>query len=130
MDFSPEHERKINEMFNNDIVFVYEWPKKLRSFYSMPKDDKVCYAYDALMGGIEILSGATRIHNPDLLEKQLKAKGMNPKEFKYYVDAFRYGCPPHSGWSFGLERITMALLGIQNIREVTIFPRDINRLVP
>ena len=129
-DFSPKDEREINRLFNDGIVFVYDWPTKIRSFYSMPKDNKTCYAYDALIGGIEILSGATRIHTPKLLEKQMRAKGLNPENFKYYIDAFRYGCPPHSGWSFGLERITMALLGLSNIREATLFPRDPKRLTP
>ena len=80
--------------------------------------------------GLEICSGTQRIHIPEILEKQLKAKNLNPKNFKFYIDAFRYGAPEHSGWSVGLERLTMRVCGKSNIREVTMFPRDRNRITP
>ena len=98
----------------------------------MPKSDnpEICLSYDALYGGRELLSGAVRIHTPELLEKRLKEQGLDPKNFKHYTDAFRYGCPPHAGWSFGLERLTMAMLGLKNIREACLFPRDRNRITP
>ncbi len=132
-DFTPEAERKLCEIHGVDnIVFISEWPTAIRAFYSMPKpgEEKICLSYDALYNGMEILSGATRIHLPELLEKRIKQAGLNPKNFKYYIDAFRYGCPPHSGWSFGLERMTMTMLKLPNIREATMFPRDRNRLTP
>lgn len=129
-DFEPEAERKLCELFPNHIVFTYEWPSSIKPFYIWPKDGKVSGGFDALFGGIEISSGGQRIHVPDILIKQLKVKGLKPESFKWYIDAFRYGAPPHSGWSIGLERMTQTLLGLDNIREATLFPRDRKRLTP
>ena len=81
------------------------------------KDAKLSEGFDALYGGMEISSGGQRIHLPELLEKRLKSKGLNPKNFHSYIDSFRYGSPEHAGWSIGLERLTMALLNLDNIRE-------------
>ena len=83
-----------------------------------------------MYGGTEICSGGQRIHLPELLIKRLKAKGLNPENFKSYVDSFRHGAPQHAGWSIGLERLTQAMLGLDNIREATLFPRDRYRLTP
>jgi len=94
------------------------------------KNPKVAHAFDLIYNGMEICSGTQRIHIPDLLIKQLKSKGLNPDNFKFYVDCFRYGAPPHAGWSIGLERLTMQITGKKNIREVTMFPRDRNRITP
>ncbi|PIO00052.1 aspartate--tRNA(Asn) ligase [archaeon CG10_big_fil_rev_8_21_14_0_10_43_11] len=132
-DLTPEAERMLCKVHGEEnFVFIQEWPTNVRAFYSMPKEgnENVCLAYDALYGGMELLSGATRVHKVDILEKQLRAKGLDPAKFKFYLDAFRYGCPPHSGWSFGLERLTMTVLGLSNIREGTLFARDQNRLTP
>ena len=100
----------------------------------MPKTldpkEKVSKGFDALYGGIEISSGGQRIHLPELLTERLKAKKLNPKDFKYYIDSMKFGAPNHSGWSIGLERFTMTLLGFDNIRETTLFPRDRDRLIP
>ena len=121
-------------MHNGDIVFTHSWPLALKPFYIMPKDadEKSSFSegFDALYFGSEISSGGQRIHIPELLEKALKSKGLNPKDFRSYVDSFRYGAPPHGGWSIGLERFTQNLLGIENIREVVLFPRDRDRLGP
>ena len=131
-DFEPEAERKICEIFPNSIIFTYEWPIELKPFYIWPKDEKkgISAGFDALFGGIEISSGGQRVHIPEILIKQLKSKKLNPENFKWYVDAFRYGAPMHSGWSIGLERITQAILKLDNIREATLFPRDRRRLTP
>jgi len=133
-DLSPEDEKKLNEKFPDTIVFVYSWPTKLKPFYIMPKDEKVdaklSEGFDAIYKGLEISSGGQRIHIPDLLEKKLKSKGLNPKNFKSYVDSFRYGAPPHAGWSIGLERLTQLITGQANIREAVLFPRDRDRLSP
>jgi aspartyl/asparaginyl-tRNA synthetase len=94
------------------------------------KDAKLSEGFDALYGGIEISSGGQRIHIPDLLIARLKAKGLNPDNFKSYVDSFRFGAPPHSGWSIGLERITQIICGLDNVKEATMFPRDRTRLTP
>jgi aspartyl/asparaginyl-tRNA synthetase len=104
----------------------------LKPFYIWPKDEKknVSAGFDALYGGIEISSGGQRVHKADVLIRQLKAKKLNPENFKSYVDSFRYGAPYHAGWSIGLERFTMALLALDNIREACMFPRDRERLTP
>ena len=129
-DFEPEGERKLCELFPNTIVFTYEWPVSIKPFYIWPKDKKVSGGFDALYGGLEISSGGQRVHVPDILIDQLKSKGLNPKDFSWYIDAFRYGAPVHAGWSIGLERLSQAILKVDNIREVTLFPRDRKRLTP
>jgi aspartyl-tRNA synthetase len=129
-DFSPEHERLLCEKYNP--VIITKWPTAVRSFYSMPdpKNPKVCRAYDLLYNGLEISSGAQRIHKLDELLAAFKRKNLDPAGFKFYTDAFRYGMPPHGGWSIGLERFAMALLKLSNIREASLFPRTRERLTP
>lgn len=131
-DFSREHEAKLNEILGEEAYFITEWPTKIRAFYSMPHgdNDEICKAYDLIYRGLEISSGAQRIHIPELLEKQLKFHGCEPQNFKFYIDAFRVGAPPHAGWSIGLERLTMKVCSLANIREATLFPRDRHRTSP
>lgn len=129
-DFEPEAERKLSELFKDTIIFTYEWPSEIKPFYIWPKSKGVSGGFDAVYGGIEISSGGKRIHIPDILIKQLKSKKLNPEDFKWYVDAFRFGAPMHAGWSIGLERLTQAILSLENIREGTLFPRDRRRLTP
>jgi aspartyl-tRNA synthetase len=133
-DLSPEAERKLDDIFPDTIIFVHSWPTSLKPFYIMTKDEKadakLSEGFDALYRGMEISSGGQRIHIHDLLIKRLKAKKLNPKNFKYYSDVFKYGAAPHSGWSIGLERLTQVMLRLGNIREACMFPRDRDRLVP
>lgn len=129
-DLSKDAEAKLGVLFPDTIVFVHDWPIAGKPFYIMPKGDGLSGGFDAIYNGIEISSGGQRVHLPDLLEERLKVKGLNPKDFKGYVDSFRYGAPPHAGWGLGVERLTMIVLGIKNIREVTLFPRDRDRLFP
>lgn len=133
-DFTPEQERKLCEMHKGDIVFTHSWPSAIKPFYIMPrdgkKDAKLSEGFDALYGGMEISSGGQRIHLPELLTEKIKAKGLNPKNFKSYIDSFRFGAPPHAGWSIGLERLTQILCGLDNVKEATMFPRDRDRLTP
>lgn len=133
-DFTPEQEKKLCEMYSGDVVFTHSWPSAIKPFYIMPrgekKDAKLSEGFDALYGGAEIASGGQRIHIPALLVERIKAKKLNPNNFKNYIDSFRYGAPYHSGWSIGLERFTQALLGLNNIREAVLFPRDRGRLTP
>lgn len=133
-DLSPENEKELERKFPDTIIFVHSWPTSIKPFYIMPKNEdpnaKLSEGFDAIYKGVEITSGGQRIHIPELLEKRLKVKGLNPKNFEHYIDSFRYGSPPHSGWSIGLERFTMALLSLDNIRECTMFPRDRDRLTP
>ncbi len=129
-DFTPEAQRKLNE--KHGILITTKWPTDLRAFYSMPEPDneKICRAYDMIIDGIEVCSGAQRIHKYDELVKEMKRRKMVPENFEFYLNAFKYGMPPHAGWSFGLERLTMVISGTKNIRECMLFPRDRNRLTP
>ena len=133
-DFSPEQEKKLCEMYPDDIVFTYSWPSSIKPFYIMPKDEKkdaiLSEGFDALYKGVEIASGGQRIHIPELLIERIKAKKLNPKNFSNYIDSFRYGAPKHSGWSIGLERLTQVICNLNNIKEATMFPRDRDRLTP
>jgi nondiscriminating aspartyl-tRNA synthetase len=130
-DFSKLQEERLAKIFGL-IFFIKDWPTKAKTFYTMPneKDSKLCRAFDLVFNGLEIASGTQRIHVPDLLIKQIKSFGLKPEDFKYYIDCFRYGAPPHAGWSIGLERLTMTITGMKNIRECCMFPRDRNRLTP
>lgn len=133
-DFTPEQEKKLCEMYPGDVVFVHSWPTSIKPFYIMPSGEdskaKVSEGFDSLYGGVEISSGGQRIHLPELLTERIKAKGLNPVSFKDYIDSFRFGAPPHSGWAIGLERMTQIICGLDNIKEATMFPRDRERLTP
>ena len=129
-DLSSEAEKKLGELFPDSIVFVHDWPLEGKPYYIMPKGKDLSAGFDAIYNGMEITSGGQRVHLPELLKERLKVKGLNPKDFKGYIDSFRYGAPPHAGWGMGVERLTMLVLGVKNIREVTLFPRDRDRLTP
>lgn len=129
-DLSGEAEEKLDELFPDTIVFVHDWPLAGKVFYIMPKGKDRSYGFDAIYKGMEISSGGQRIHIPELLIERLKAKGLNPEKFKDYIDSFRYGAPPHAGFGIGVERLTMQILGLKNIREAVLFPRDRDRLTP
>jgi aspartyl-tRNA synthetase len=133
-DLTGEAEKKLEELYPNTIVFVHDWPEAGRGFYIMPKEgkngEKLSHGFDAIYKGIEISSGGQRVHLPELLTERLKLKGLNPESFKAYIDSFRFGAPPHGGFGIGLERITMIMLGLDNIREAVLFPRDRDRLTP
>jgi aspartyl-tRNA synthetase len=131
-DFTKGQEKKLVELVGEKVFFVKDWPTEVRAFYSMPYEDnpKVCRAYDMIYNGLEISSGAQRIHIPELLVQQLKKKGLNPSNFEYYINCFKYGAPPHAGWSFGLERLTLQITGLSNIRECCMWPRDRTRITP
>ncbi|MCX6749348.1 MAG: aspartate--tRNA(Asn) ligase [Candidatus Pacearchaeota archaeon] len=129
-DFDPEAERKLCSLFPDSIIFTYEWPSEIKPFYIWPKSNGVSGGFDALYGGFEISSGGQRVHIAEILIKQLKKKDLNPEDFKWYINAFRYGAPMHAGWSIGLERLTHAICKLDNIREATLFPRDRRRLTP
>jgi len=129
-DLTGEGEKKLGELYPDTIVFVHDWPIEGKPFYIMPFGDSSSKGFDAIWMGMEICSGGQRIHIPELLEKRLKANGLDLKDFKSYVDSFRYGAPPHAGWAIGLERLTMLALGLNNIREAVLFPRDRDRVVP
>ncbi len=133
-DLNPEAEKKLGELFPDTLVFVHSWPASLKPFYIMPHegkaDAKYSEGFDCIYRGLEITSGGQRIHLPDLLIAKIKQKGLKVDSLKDFIDSFRYGAPPHSGWSIGLERLTMLLCDLDNIREATMFPRDRDRLTP
>ncbi len=112
--------------------FIVDWPTESKPFYAMPYEDKpeICKSFDLMKGALELASGAQRIHKYDLLVERIKRCGLSPESFEFYLEAFRYGMPPHAGWGLGAERLLMSMLGLKNIREVVLFPRDRNRLVP
>jgi len=129
-DLSGESEKKLGELFPDTVVFVHDWPLSGKPFYIMPKGENLSGGFDAIYQGMEITSGGQRVHIPELLIERLKIKKLNPNDFKSYVDSFRFGAPPHAGWGMGLERLTMLMLGLNNIREAVLFPRDRDRLTP
>src|SRR3990167_3073365 len=129
-DLNGESEKKLGELYPDTIVFVHDWPLAGKPFYIMPKGKDLSGGFDAIYKGMEISSGGQRVHLPELLIKRLKVKGLNPKDFTAYIDSFRYEAPPHSGFGLGVERLTMVILGLPNIREAVLFPRDRDRLTP
>ncbi len=112
--------------------FIVDWPTESKPFYAMPYEDRpeICKSFDLMKGALELASGAQRIHKYDLLVERIKRCGLSPESFEFYLEAFRYGMPPHAGWGLGAERLLMSMLGLKNIREVVLFPRDRHRLVP
>ncbi len=135
-DFDPEEESLLGKWakkeLNSDFLFVTHYPSKKRPFYTMddPNDPEYTLSFDLLFRGLEITSGGQRIHDyKEQVEKMIKC-GMNPEEFETYLMLHKYGAPPHGGLGIGLERLTMHLLGFKNVREATMFPRDINRVTP
>lgn len=135
-DLEPEEEVLIGRYFKeecgSDFVFVTHYPSKKRPFYAMddPADDRFTLSFDLLFKGLEITTGGQRIHDYDTIVKKMESRGMNPEDISTYLMIFRYGMPPHGGLGIGLERLTMRLLDEANIRETTLFPRDVTRLEP
>jgi nondiscriminating aspartyl-tRNA synthetase len=133
-DLGPEDEKEISEWakekHNSDFVTVTHFPTKKRAFYTMPdpSDPEFSLSYDLIFRGVEVLSGSQRIHNLEVLSKTIEERGMNPSDFAMYLQAFSYGMPPHGGFSFGLERMTMKMLELSNVREASLFPRDMERV--
>ena len=135
-DLEPEEEALIGQYFkeeyNADFVFVTHYPSKKRPFYAMddPEDTRFTLSFDLLYHGLEITTGGQRIHDLSMLEEKIQEKGMTEEGLEQYLDAFRFGMPPHGGLGIGLERLTMQLLGEDNVREACLFPRDMSRLEP
>lgn len=135
-DLETEEEELIGKYFkeeyNADFVFVTHYPSKKRPFYAMddPEDTRYTLSFDLLYHGLEITTGGQRIHDLSMLEEKIQEKGMTEEGLEQYLDAFRFGMPPHGGLGIGLERLTMQLLGEDNVREACLFPRDMSRLEP
>ncbi len=135
-DISPEGEKILCSHFErtggSEFVYVIGYPVKKRPMYTMPDERVPGYtrSFDLLYRGIEITTGGQRIHDYDMLRDNMKMLGFNPAEFRDYLETFRFGMPPHGGLGMGLERLTMKILKLKNIREASLFPRDINRITP
>lgn len=135
-DLEPEEEvligRYFKEEYHSDFVFVTHYPSKKRPFYAMddPADKTYTLSFDCLYKGMEITTGGQRIHDYHMLTEKLAQRGMSDEGMETYMMAFKHGMPPHGGLGIGLERLTMKLIGEDNVRETTLFPRDLSRLEP
>ena len=135
-DLEPEEEQHIGryakEVWGSDFVFVTHYPGRKRPFYTMddPEDPRYTLSFDLLFRGMEITTGGQRIHNYGQQVEKLKARGMEPEDFSGYLLFHKHGAPPHGGLGIGLERLTMQLCGLDNIRRASLFPRDRTRLEP
>lgn len=135
-DLEPEEEvligRYFKEEYDSDFVFVTHYPSKKRPFYAMddPENTSVTLSFDLLYKGLEITTGGQRIHDYQMILEKMEKRGMDPEDIKDYLMIFKYGMPPHGGLGIGLERLTMRLLDEQNVRETSLFPRDVTRLEP
>jgi nondiscriminating aspartyl-tRNA synthetase len=133
-DMEPEHERNICEWAKkekgSDFVFITRYPTAKRAFYTYedPSEAPFSRGFDLLFRGLEINSGAQRIHDYDMLLARMKDRGLDAEKFSFYLQAFKYGMPPHGGSSTGLERLTARMLEIPNVKEATSFPRDMTRI--
>ncbi len=133
-DLEPEDERWLceysKEKLGSDFVFVTHFPTSKRPFYTHidPEQPEFTRSFDLLFRGLEMCSGGQRVHLHDELLERIKSKGLDPDKFQFYLQTFKYGVPPHGGIGMGLERLTAKLCGLQNVKEATLFPRDINRI--
>ena len=133
-DLEPEHERALGEWAKkekgSDFVFVTHYPMSKRPFYTYEDESDPGYSksFDLLFRGLEISTGGQRIHDYDMLIERAKAKGLDPTKFSFYLETFKVGMPPHGGCAIGLERLTARMLNLPNVKEATLFPRDINRI--
>lgn len=133
-DLTPEHERWLSEYakkeYDSDFIYITHFPIEKTAFYAYEdKEDKGYTNYfDLLFRGVEITSGGQRVHNYSTLVERIKEKGLNPEKFSFYLQAFKYGIPPHGGIGMGLERLTAKFLNLSNVKEATLFPREINRI--
>ena len=135
-DLEPEEElligRYFKEEYGSDFVFVTHYPSKKRPFYAMddPEDPKFTLSFDLMFRGLEVTTGGQRIHDYREITDKMEKRGMDPEDIASYLMIFKYGMPPHGGLGIGLERLTMRLLDEQNVREASLFPRDVTRLEP
>ncbi len=135
-DLAPEHERRLGawalETHGSDFLAVEGYPAAKRPFYTHPQPDDPRWtnSFDLLFRGQELVTGGQRLHDVADYERALAARGESPGPYEPYLQAFRHGMPPHGGFAIGLERWTARLVGADNIRSVTLFPRDLHRITP
>lgn len=130
-DLLDSHLRIIGKQ-HPGFYFLMDWPMKLKPFYIREKDEDstLSRSFDLQYGYLELSSGGTRLHNTDILKAKLKEQGLDPAQFADHLQTFDWGMPPHSGWGMGLDRLMTTLIGIDNVREVVLYPRDPDRLKP
>ena len=135
-DLEPEEEQKISQMVRedtgSDFAFITHYPAKKRPFYAMddPQDARYTLSFDLLFRGMEVTTGGQRIHDYAQQVAKMEDRGMDPAEFESYLMIHKHGMPPHGGLGIGLERLTMQLCGLDNVRKACLFPRDRTRLEP
>lgn len=135
-DIDPQGEvyacQYAKEKFGSDFIFITNYPRDMRPFYTMPDSEnpKETRGFDLLFRGIEVTTGAQRIHDYNELVENIKLFNLNPADYEFYLQAFKYAMPPHGGWGMGLERLVYKLLGLSSVKEAVLFPRDVKRLVP
>lgn len=133
-DLEPEDERWLCEYakkeLGSDFIFITHYPVGKRPFYTYEDENDPGFtkSFDLLFRGVEITTGGQRVHNLETLKEKASAKGLDLTKFDFYFQAFKYGIPPHGGWGMGLERLTAKFCGVANVKEATLFPRDINRI--
>lgn len=122
----------VKEKYDSDFIFLTKYPVSKRPMYTMPseEDETLTDSFDLIYKGLEITTGGQRIHDYNMLKENIIKFGLKPEDFKFYLDTFKYGMPPHGGLAIGLERITMKILDLDNIREAVLLPRDMKRLEP
>jgi len=127
-------QQKLSKLKDDDMklfYFITDWPTSIKPFYVRPKPTGTeCESFDLMYGDLELSSGSTRIHDKDELIQRMKKQGLNINAFDFHLKVFDYGMPPHAGFGLGLERLMMSMCGVDNIRDVVLFPRDIDRLSP
>lgn len=133
-DLEPEDERWLCEYarteLNSDFIFITHYPVSKRPFYTYEDEEDLGFtkSFDCLFRGVEITTGGQRVHDVNDLKRRMETKGLKPENFSYYLQTFQMGIPPHGGWGMGLERLTAKFCGVKNVKEATLFPRDINRI--
>jgi nondiscriminating aspartyl-tRNA synthetase len=135
-DLAPEHERWLGDWVLREHgsawLFVTGYPIRKRPFYTQPQpdDDRWSNSFDLLFRGLEITTGGQRLHRYADYVEALRTRGIPAEPFAGYLEAFRYGMPPHGGFALGVERLVRQITGAQNVRDVMLFPRDMTRLSP
>lgn len=133
-DLNPEEERKIcewaKEKYGSEFIFITHFPTKKRPFYTYPdpEDPEYTLSFDLLFRGLEIVTGGQRIHDYKQLVENIKKWGNKEEDFDFYLQAFKYGMPPEGGFAIGTERVTKQLLGLKNVAEASLFPRNMERI--
>jgi nondiscriminating aspartyl-tRNA synthetase len=136
LDLAPAHERWLGDWaqreYGSDFLFVLGYPMAKRPFYTHPDPARPEFSnsFDLIFRGLELVTGGQRLHRYEEYLEALRSRGLSPEPVEGYLQAFKYGMPPHGGFAIGLERWVARLVGAENIRETTLFPRDINRLTP